>query len=336
MNEFKNIITTVVAKGLGLLAAVVAITSCNTIFTDQSDCPAGLSLHFRYDYNMSYVNTLHKKNDCLTVYVYDSEGNLVTSSAESGEVLADEDYHMDISLPEGSYNIVAYGGMLCEKSSFTVKDASVKSAPSKMSDLRVELKHDNMTSDGQLHNHFHGAKRLEMENTFVEDTLYMVKNTNNIRIILQQAQGNPLSSSDFIFKITDDNTLMRYDNAVIPNGTITYYPWTKGEEVIGNSDQSETPVSVAYAEFSLARIMAGSGSKLTILRKDTEEVVLSIPLDKYLLLLRSELYSDMPHQEYLDREDEWSVIFFLDSGLRWLNTHIVINDWTVRLNNIGL
>lgn len=336
MNDLKNIITAVVAKGLCLLAAVVAITSCSTIFTDQSDCPVGLSLYFRYDYNMSYVNTLHKKNDCLTVYVYDSEGNLVTSCAESGEVLADEDYHMDISLPEGSYNIVAYGGMLCEKSSFTVKDASVKSAPARLADLRVELDHDQMSSDGQLHNHFHGAKKLEMENTFVEDTVYMVKNTNNIRIILQQAQGNPLSSSDFVFTITDDNTLMNYDNAVIPNGTITYYPWTKGEEVIGTSDASDTPVSVAYAEFSLARIMAGSGSRLTIARKDTEETVLSIPLDKYLLLLKSELYADMPPQEYLDREDEWSVIFFLDSGLRWINTHIVINDWTVRLNHIGL
>ena len=336
MNRFKHMVTTVVAKGLCLLATGVAISSCNTIFTDQSDCPAGLGLHFKYDYNMSYVNTLHKENDCLTVYIYDSEGNLVTTCTESGAVLADEDYRMDVSLPQGSYNIVAYGGMLCEKSSFAFRDASVKSAPAMMMDMQVELKHDDMSSDGQLHNQFHGMKGLEMNKAFVEDTVYMVKNTNNIRIILQQVQGNPLASSDFIFKITDDNTLMAYDNDVIPNGTITYHPWTQGEKVIGASDQTGTPVSVAYAEFSTARIMAGSGSRLTIARKDTEEVILSIPLDKYLLLLKSELYADMGAQEYLDREDEWSVIFFLDSGLRWLNTHIVINDWTVRLNHIGL
>ena len=82
--------------------------------------------------------------------------------------------------------------------------------------------------------------------------------------------------------------------------------------------------------------MSGSGSRLTVARKDDGRVVFTIPLDKYLLLHRSELYSDMPVQEYLDREDEWSIVFFLDSGLRWLNTHIIINDWTVRLNNVEL
>lgn len=336
MNELKNIITVISVRRLGLLAAIAAITSCSTIFTDMSDCPAGLSLHFRYDYNMSYANALHRKNDCLTVCIYDSEGNIVTSKTESGEVLADEDYRMDIDVPEGDYEIVAYGGLLCGRSSFTMKDASVKSVPGNINDLYVEMNHDNLTSRQQLHNLFHGRKEIAMDREFVEDTVYMVKNTNNIRIILQQVQGNPLNASDFTFSITDDNTLMNSSNDVIPNGTVTYSPWTMGEEIIGVSEDGNTPVSVAYAEFSTGRIMAGSGSKLTVTRKDDGEVVFSIPLDKYLLLHKSELYADMPAQEYLDREDEWSMVFFLDSGLRWINTHIIINDWTVRLNHIGL
>ena len=105
MNRFKNIITAIVARGLCLLATGVAITSCSTIFTDMSDCPLGLSLHFKYDYNMANANSLHKKNDCMTVCVYDSEGNIVTTKTESGDVLADEDYHMDIEVPEGDYEI---------------------------------------------------------------------------------------------------------------------------------------------------------------------------------------------------------------------------------------
>jgi hypothetical protein len=129
---------------------------------------------------------------------------------------------------------------------------------------------------------------------------------------------------------------MNSSNDVVPNGMITYSPWTMGEQTIGVNEDGDTPISVAYAEFSTGRIMSGSGSRLTVARKDDGRVVFTIPLDKYLLLHRSELYSDMPVQEYLDREDEWSIVFFLDSGLRWLNTHIIINDWTVRLNNIGL
>lgn len=336
MTVLKNTITTIVAKGLGLLAALVAITSCESIYTDQSDCPSGLDLYFRYDYNMSYVNTFHKKNDCLTVYVYDSEGNFVATRTEAGDVLADEDYHMEFDLPEGNYNIIAYGGMFCERSSFTLSNYSAKSVPNKMSDIYVELNHHNFTSDKQLHNHFHGMEKVVMDSDFVQDTVYLMKNTNNIRIILQQAQGEPIASSDFTFTVTDDNTLMDYKNSVVPNGVITYSPWTCGEEVIGSTDQGDTPTSVAFAEFSTARIMAGAGSRLTITHNKTGDEVLSIPLDKYLLLLRSELYADMPAQEYLDREDEWSMIFFLDSGLRWINTHIVINDWTVRLNHIEI
>jgi hypothetical protein len=336
MNRFKNIITAIVARGLCLLAAGVAITSCSTIFTDMSDCPTGLSLHFRYDYNMSYANALHKKNDCLTVCVYDSDGNIVTTKTESGDVLADEDYRMDIEVPEGSYEIVAYGGLFCERSSFAVQNEATKSLPQNIKDLYVEMNHDNLTSNRQLHNLFHGRKPVKMDGAFAQDTISMVKNTNNIRIVLQQAQGDPLKASDFTFTITDDNTLMNSSNDVVPNGMITYSPWTMGEQTIGVNEDGDTPISVAYAEFSTGRIMSGSGSRLTVARKDDGRVVFTIPLDKYLLLHRSELYSDMPVQEYLDREDEWSIVFFLDSGLRWLNTHIIINDWTVRLNNIGL
>lgn len=336
MNRFKNMITAFVAGGLCLLATEVAITSCSTIYTDMSDCPTGLSLHFRYDYNMSYVNALHKNNDCLTVCVYDSEGNIVTSKTESGEVLADEDYRMDIEVPEGNYEIVAYGGLFCERSSFTVKDMPTKSLPQNIDNLHVEMNHDNLTSRQQLHNLFYGRTGVQMDRDFIQDTVYMMKNTNNIRIVLQQFQGNSLKASDFTFTITDDNTLMDSNNDVIPNGTVTYSPWTMGEETIGVVEDNDTPISVAYAEFSTGRIMADSGSRLVVSKKENGEVVFSIPLARYLLLHRSELYADMPVQEYLDREDKWSMVFFLDSGLRWINTHIIINDWTVRLNNIGL
>lgn len=336
MIELKNKITAVVAKGLCLLAAVAAITSCSTIFTDMSDCPRGMSLQFIYDYNMSYANTFHMKNDCMTVLVYDTEGNIVATKTESGEVLADEDYRMEIEVPDGDYDILAYGGVQCDKSSFMLKEASVKSVPENINTLYVEMNHDNLTSCQQLHNLFYGRKEVRIDGEFVKESLSMVKNTNNIRIILQQAQGNPLKASDFTFSLTDDNTMMNNENEIIPNGTITYSPWTSGEKIVGISDQGETPISVAYAEFSTGRIMAGSGSKLIVTNKETGKVVFSVPLDKYLLLLKSDLYSSMSDQEYLDREDEWSLVFFLDSGLRWINTHIIVNDWTVRLNHIGL
>ena len=63
---------------------------------------------------------------------------------------------------------------------------------------------------------------------------------------------------------------------------------------------------------------------------------INIPLNTYLLLLKSELYADMPAQEFLDRVCEWSLVFFLDSGNRWYNARIIVNDWVVRINNSDL
>ena len=42
----------------------------------------------------------------------------------------------------------------------------------------------------------------------------------------------------------------------------------------------------------------------------------------------------MGNQEYLDRENHWDIILFLNGG-RWIDTHIRVNDWDVRINDIN-
>ena len=80
--------------------------------------------------------------------------------------------------------------------------------------------------------------------------------------------------------------------------------------------------------------MATGGPRLEITSRKTGNKVLSIPLVSYLLLLKSEQFSWMSSQEYLDRENRWSMIFFLDKGDHWWAVSIVINGWTVRINDI--
>ena len=93
---------------------------------------------------------------------------------------------------------------------------------------------------------------------------------------------------------------------------------------------------MAYAEFSTSRLMTKNRPKLLIRRKSDGKEVVNIPLNNYLLLLRSDLYAEMDAQEFLDRESEWSMIFFLDSDQTWLRTYIKINDWTVRINDMEM
>ena len=183
---------------------------------------------------------------------------------------------------------------------------------------------------------FWGELTLTSTELYNEGTVKMMKNTNNIRIVLQQLNGKPVHAEDFEFAITDDNTLFGYDNDLIANGTITYLPWASGEAIAGISGNGENegePVIVAYSEFSTSRLMTKNSPKLVIKLKDDGKEIVNIPLNDYLLLLKSELYAKMKPQEFLDRESVWSLVFFLGSDMNWIRTHIKINDWIVRINN---
>ncbi len=61
---------------------------------------------------------------------------------------------------------------------------------------------------------------------------------------------------------------------------------------------------------------------------------MSIPLTRYLLAFRNQYQEQMRPQEYLDRENTWNMIFFLDSDNRWVQVSIIINDYVVRINDI--
>ncbi|MDE5880293.1 MAG: FimB/Mfa2 family fimbrial subunit, partial [Muribaculaceae bacterium] len=134
---------------------------------------------------------------------------------------------------------------------------------------------------------------------------------------------------------TADNTLFNWENELLPTAQgITYSPWAKGQATVGLTQDGQEAV-LAYAEFSTSRIMFGGKDRLIITNANNGNTILSIPLAEYLLLYKSERFSTMPSQQYLDREREWNMILFLQNGI-WLDTEIIINDWIVRINKAHL
>lgn len=282
---------------------------------------------------MWFANAFPSQVDCLTVLFYDSEGRYVTSRSNTSTELGDENWRMEVDLAPGRYTIVAYGGLECSDTSF-----SFVSQPSStpLRDLRVQLNASSITSPvgRQLHNLFYGRLEAEVESnsiTYREVTVKMMKDTNNLRILLQQTSGQQIDNTDFTYRLVDNNTHFGWDNELLPSPEVTYYPWTRG-----NASPGELPngseASVAWAEFSFPRLVVGNSPELIISNRETGKKVIDIPLNNYLLLLKSEQYSSMGSQEYLDRESRWTMIFFLGENNTWIRTSIVINDWVVRLN----
>lgn len=336
---FQKIRHSLMAAAATLLcgSALVALPSCESVYDDLDPCPHGVRLRFIYDYNMEFANAFPSQVDCLTVLFYDENGNWVTTRTNDTDELADENYRMTVDLEPGEYTIVAYGGMECGKSSFHyVADPETNA----LDKLQVSMNENCLTSPKgtNLHPLFYGKIGVEIEQTdmtYREYTLPMMKDTNNVRIVLQQIDGDPLDNEDFEFTITDDNTLFAWNNDVIPVKPVTYYPWARGNASPGAlPDGSES--TVAWAELSISRLVTSNAPRLNITRRSDGYHIVDIPLNNYLLLLKSEAYKEMPLQEYLDRESRWNMIFFLDRNHAWIETHIVINDWVVRLNDIDI
>ena len=334
--NLRSVMSPFIARGAAALLALAGTLSCNTIFTDQSDCPKGVSLRFVYDYNMEYVNSFHKQGHCVNVFVFDEAGNFVDNWTETSEAVKDENWRMNRTLDAGNYTLIAYGGLCCGETSF-VSPQFTSRATSNNEEPAVVLKHTDFVSESSLHPLFFGTATLEIGNEdFIEKTIFLKKDTNNIRFILQQVDGKLLNASDFEVSIVDDNSTLGLDNEPVPAGPVTYRPWASGEETIGSAEDGETPIYATWFELSTSRLTTSTSAKLIVRRASDGETIINIPLNNYLLLLKSELYAEMPAQEFLDRISEWSLVFFLDNGLRWISTRIVVNDWVVRINNTDL
>lgn len=319
------------------MAGASLFTSCESIYEDLDPCPQGLRLRFVYDYNMEFANAFPSQVECLTVLFYDSNGNYVTTRTNSSSDLADENWRMTIDLEPKEYHIIAYGGLDCDKSSFhfLADPASIS-----YTDIKVALNSAALSSPAgtNLHPLFYGSLDTEVKTTdtdYREATVKMMKDTNNLRVVLQQADGEPLDNEMFDFKVTDNNTLFAYDNDIIPQAMVEYLPWTRGNASPGELPDGEIS-QVCFAEMSFPRLVTGNVPRLVVSRRSDNVTVIDIPLINYLLLLKSEQFAKMGEQEYLDRESRWNMIFFLDRNLAWIKTRIVINDWVVRLNDADL
>ena len=84
---------------------------------------------------------------------------------------------------------------------------------------------------------------------------------------------------------------------------------------------------------TVGRLVEGQRPVLVVKNVAEDRTVLSVPLIDYALLVKGNYNKDMDNQEYLDRQDEYSMTFFLDESGEWISSSVIINSWRVVLNN---
>lgn len=334
-------------KYLLAMAAVLPFASCHTVW-DDDDCPVDIEyrVKFVHDYNMLFTDAFATQVHSVTLYAFDETGKLVLQQSEQGEALSHDDYTMKLDLAPGNYRLVAWAG-LAEGDAFEVPQMT--EGISVQDDLTCRIKRYHRTwhgeeidSVGYLHPLWHGIAEPQLLQSRAEVniqtvTMPLIKNTHTIRVILQQIAEGQLDASQFDFTITDENGMMTHENHLVEgDGILTYMPYHQAQgSAAVEGEASEEQLNMVVAELTTGRLMADAETRLTISNRETGETVLSIPLIDYLELCKTVANYDMPLQEYLDREDTYTMTFFLDSNKAWVNTQIIINDWIVRYNDIN-
>lgn len=324
---------------------MAALSSCDNglIFEGEGDCGIYYRIRFKYDYNIKYADAFANEVNSIALYIFDENDILVNEiTTTDKQALSSGTFEIPLELEPGKYTLLAWGGLMNEESFDMLAETTV--GVTKLQELQVKM-HRQHNANGEANVSddllplFHGTMPLEVSDIpgTYNETMSLMKNTNVVRILLHEMSGHNVDADKFIFEIHDSNGLYDWDNTLLEDEMITYSPWRQstGSAEMEDYTRAITTVNVALAELTIGRMMAGESPVLHIKNRETGEDVFRIPVADYALLVKGHYRENMSDQEYLDRQDEYTMTFFLDEG-EWVSAFIYINSWRVVLNDTGL
>lgn len=346
MTLIKNISCRVVMA----LLAMSSLISCSPLYEYEGDCEPHYKVKFRFDKNMLYADAFSSQVGEVDLYVFDEERHLVWTGREEGEVLKDESYLMDLPLQPGKYEFIAW----CRQRRDNASDFRfpVDGRPASLSDLDMVMdrryEDGRALSDTDLHTLFHGrltdVELPDSEGIHIV-TLPLTKDTNSIRVMLVHLSGEEVKSDDFDFRITDSNGRLGYDNSILDDEPVEYHAWSKREGIaqtvlpsvgVASDSRSISEVHSLVAEMTVSRLQTSHRPVLTITRSSDGEKIVEIPVIDYFMMVKGEYNRQMDDDEFLDRQSDYSMTFFLNEDNTWYKAVIDILQWRVVLQNTDL
>lgn len=342
--------------------------SCNAVYDEEGDCTPKHKIRFVYDMNLKWADAFPSEVNSVNLYVFDEEGIFLKEYLGRGEQLANPGYMIDLDeLQTGKkYTFVAWCGLYNEgasEESFSVTEpvvgstslddficrmntlsnppvskASGEDSPTEYSDSRLYFLYHGMLQDELLQNNNDGA-------TYIH-TIYLTKDTNHIRILLQEIDNEGIENpDDFNISLTNADGEMAYNNALIGNTVIEYLPWAKFTDMLGVGSIEAGEENIIQkpglvADLSVGRMMEYQKNDMMLLITNNENgIVARVPVIQYFTMQRpyyEEAYNHkMSDQEFLDRQDEYVMTFFLKGG-KWIYATIEILQWRIVIHNYDL
>lgn len=332
----------VIASLAAVLLSLLPSSCDKAIYDGEGDCQ--ISVRFKFDFNLKYADAFRNEVHSVAVYVFDQSGKFVMKASESGIPLTKEGYVLEIpGLASGIYDLVAWCG-LEDGDSFSVPTPATKTELICQMKTSTRTKATETYSNEFLNSLFYGyVEKADLinlppgsENTII---IPLVKNTNNLRVLLQSINSDiNLTPEQFDFAIYDINATLGWNDEIVNPSPLTYYPFDTRQGSVTLNDGTEV-LTAAMAEFALGRLFTRSTDKtrLVITQRSNGKVVFDIPIVDYFCMVKGHYSLPMTDQEYLDRQDDYSIVVFLEhkegpEGY-YIAAVIYINGWQIVLSN---
>ncbi len=318
---------------IGILLFFMAVMS-SCVYDDQSDCT--LFLNFRYVYNMQNADGFTHEADEVQLFVFDSDNHFVGNySAPVGD---GESCTMQLPLlKSGKYTFVAWAYSQKEQDEQANFKLQKQENITSMEELSARLERVDNSANHRLNSWLNGTLEAEVSGANRHLTIDMMKCTNAIRVILMPAMaGKRLDSNDYDIHIEGRNGWLAYDASTYRPDSLTYYPYYQSLEKSSEQTNAAEIDNAVVADLNTSRIMADSHPRLVIRNSRSGKELLNIDLAWFLSLQAiGEHKNEWSNQEYLDRQDEYAMTFFIDNDT-WMRARIVVNGWVLSLEEAKL
>lgn len=316
-------------KQLCAILCILLMTSCTWVKDETDDCPYGFWLNLHYTYNILDVEAAPEYINEVSVFIYDAEGNYVSRLDVPRSVLAANGHRVRIEgLQEGDYQFVVWSGVAGSQ-------YALSGDRSTMADFLLSLSGSGTTVTTRLSDLYYGNLPLvHYDDAYAVHDVWMMKDTNQLACLVVPLSGDEVvSPTDYDMVLVSDNGLMDVFNTPVSEKTITYMPFERNAVTVNDDDYGELH-GIGY-NLSTLRLMEDLDCRLILQKHDTGEIVFNISLTEYIGMIGS-YYTNLGRaltlQEYLDRQDFYTIVFFLSEDFNQL-LRLDVNNWRLRAKN---
>ena len=329
---------------------VIWLASCDSaIYDDEGDCTARYRVPLTFTRNILNADAFASQvTGQVRLYAFDSSGRLAFSRTEDASKLRDNEGHyaMEVDLDPGTYRILVWAtgtSPVADPVAFRIGDGTAAASIEALG-ATLPLLEDAGTAyqDHDITPQFYGMAenvvcRADDYGEIDLPTVDLMQDTKVIKVVLINMDGTEIAGDDFAVSVTSANSTMDYLNNPTGDLTVAYRPWAttlfEGDSEEARSVPAAGNRSSVFGgmmtEHTTGRIMTDRRTRLKVVRNDDSKAIIDINLTQFLTMVKGNYQGHFSDQEYLDRMDEFTLIFYIYGRTWYTAMGVFINGWKI-------